>query len=236
MLAVYSGGRANVVGLVGLFAIGLGVLLGMLSLFGFGRPANQPYKTPWVTLSFGCMMLLVVGLGAISVVLRGKAQADAPAAGNLPQHNDPETKGGWVQVTSAEGHFTSWFPHEPKHTLHSGDLVHQYVAATKNGTVAFLVRYTPQVNTTVSLDERLATIKTVMKSTNAKIIPVTICDYPAKEMSHEYAHGGQRHSSRQRIVYARGDMYQLIVVAPLAEGIPEEDAQHFYAGFQLLAP
>jgi hypothetical protein len=155
---------------------------------------------------------------------------------DLPQQNDEEKKDSWVQITSMEGHFTSWFPSKPKHTLPSGDLVHQYVAETMDGTIAFYVRYTAQADTTISLDERLATTRTVMKSTNAKIIPVTICGHPAKEMSHEYVYDGYRASSRQRIVYARGAMYQLIVVALKPTGIPEEDTRRFYAGFQLLTP
>src|SRR5262249_50288042 len=87
----------------------------------------------------------------------------------------------WVQMTSAEGHFTAWFPHEPKHTLPSGDLIHEYVAETNGGTVAFLISYTPQADLKISLDERLATTRNVMKSTNATILSVTMCDLPAKE-------------------------------------------------------
>jgi len=73
MLGVYSGGQPNVFGLVGVVSIGLGVLLGMLSLFGVGRPADQPYKAPWITLTFGGMVLLTVGIGAMSVAVRGRA-------------------------------------------------------------------------------------------------------------------------------------------------------------------
>ena len=51
--AKYFGGGSNVTGFAGFFAIGLGVLLGMLSLFGVGRPANEPYKAPWISLSHG---------------------------------------------------------------------------------------------------------------------------------------------------------------------------------------
>jgi hypothetical protein len=76
------GRGANPIEFVGLCSIGLGVLLGVLSLFGVGRPAGQPYKAPWGTLSLGCAMLLLVGIGAMSVAVRGRAQADAPAAGD----------------------------------------------------------------------------------------------------------------------------------------------------------
>jgi len=80
ILALF-GGRSYPFGFVGYFSIGLGFLLGILSLFGVGRPANQPYKAPWIPLSLGCMMLLMVGLGAISAVVRGRAQGGAPLAG-----------------------------------------------------------------------------------------------------------------------------------------------------------
>ncbi len=96
LLGVYSGGQPNVFGLVGVVSIGLGVLLGILSLFGAGRPAGQPYKAPWITLSFGCAVLLVVGIGAISAGVRGRAQADAPVAGTpaavpfIDRVNEPE--------------------------------------------------------------------------------------------------------------------------------------------------
>ena len=170
------------------------------------------------------------------IALTGCSDARKPGAEEkvLPQQNDKEKKDSWVQITSVEGQFTSWFPHEPTHTLPEGDLVHQYLAETED--IAFLVRYTPQADTTISLDARLAAARRAMKSTNAKIIPVTICGYPAKEMSHEYVIEGHHASSRQRIVYARGAMYQLVVVAVKAKGIPEEDARRFYAGFQLLTP
>jgi hypothetical protein len=78
ILAIYAGRGEMVVGLAGLFSIGLGMLLGILSLFGVGRPANELYKAPWITLSLGCLMLLFVGLGAMSAALRGRAQADGP--------------------------------------------------------------------------------------------------------------------------------------------------------------
>src|SRR5256885_15026416 len=80
ILAIYGGRGQMVVGLAGFISIGLGVLLGMLSLFGVGRPANEPYKAPWISLSLGCVMLLFVGLGAMSAALRGRAQADCPTA------------------------------------------------------------------------------------------------------------------------------------------------------------
>jgi len=82
ILALLFGGRLNLIGFVVLFSIGLGVLLGILSLFGVGRPADQPYKAPWITLSLGCMVLLIVGISAISVLVRGRAPGDASVAEN----------------------------------------------------------------------------------------------------------------------------------------------------------
>jgi hypothetical protein len=79
ILGLYGGG-VTVIRFVGLCSIGLGVLLGMLSLSGIGRPANEPYKAPWIALSLGSAMLLLVGLGAISAALRGTAQGSAPLA------------------------------------------------------------------------------------------------------------------------------------------------------------
>src|SRR5262249_2672184 len=73
ILAAFLGGGANVIGLAAFFSIGLGVLLGILALFGVGRPANEPYKAPWITLSLGCMWLLFVGIGAISAAARATA-------------------------------------------------------------------------------------------------------------------------------------------------------------------
>jgi hypothetical protein len=80
-LAMILGGRSNPIGLVGLFSIGLGFLLAILSLFGVGRPAGQQYKTPWISLSIGCSLLLIVGLGAVSAVVRGTAQGGASVTG-----------------------------------------------------------------------------------------------------------------------------------------------------------
>jgi hypothetical protein len=82
VLALFVGSRSNVIGFVGLFSIGLGVLLGIVSLFGVGRPANQPYTAPRITLSLGCIALLIVAISAISGALRGRAQGDAPATGD----------------------------------------------------------------------------------------------------------------------------------------------------------
>jgi hypothetical protein len=82
VLAVFFGGGLNMISLGGLFSIGLGVLLGVLSLFGVGRPANQPYKAPWISVSLGCIFLLIVGISAISVVLQGKAQGKHQGAGD----------------------------------------------------------------------------------------------------------------------------------------------------------
>jgi hypothetical protein len=79
ILFMVCGFRSHEVGLVGLFSIGLGFLLGMLSLFGVGRPADQPYKAPWISLTFGGLMILVVILGAVSTAFRGQVQADAPS-------------------------------------------------------------------------------------------------------------------------------------------------------------
>ncbi len=80
ILTLLSAGRANTIGFVGLFATGLGVLLGILSLCGVGRPANQPCKPPWITLALGSAVLLIVSISAISVAVRGRAQGDAPVA------------------------------------------------------------------------------------------------------------------------------------------------------------
>jgi hypothetical protein len=139
--------------------------------------------------------------------------------------------GTGVQTTSEEGHFTAWFPADPEHTLPDGDLIHVYYA-TANG-VEFLIRYTPQAALTVSLDERLATTQKFMKSTISTVVSVTMCGFPAKEMSHQYVLDGRRYTSRQRIFYADGAMYQLIVVAQKERGIPEEDAQRFFSEFRL---
>jgi hypothetical protein len=81
ILAMNVGGGSMEVWLVALFSIGLGVLLGILSLFGVGRPADQPYKAPWISLSLGCSIVLIVGIGAMSAVLRGQSQGGAPVAG-----------------------------------------------------------------------------------------------------------------------------------------------------------
>jgi hypothetical protein len=142
----------------------------------------------------------------------------------------------WVQITSTEGHFTAWFPNQPTHTIPSGTVVHQYVAGTKKGTTAFLLRFTPQADTKISLDERLAATRKAMNSTNVEIVPITISGHAGKEMSHEYVDDGVIHLSRQRICYANGNMYQFIVGAQKAKGFPEEDALRFYSGFQLVTP
>ena len=81
IVALYGVRGSIEVGLVALFSIGLGLLLGILSLFGVGRPAGQPYKAPWVSLSLGCSLLLIVGLGALSALVRGRAQGGVPVAG-----------------------------------------------------------------------------------------------------------------------------------------------------------
>ena len=46
IVALYCGGGSQPIGLAGFFSIGLGVLLGGLSLVGVGRAAGQPYKAP----------------------------------------------------------------------------------------------------------------------------------------------------------------------------------------------
>jgi hypothetical protein len=74
-----SSGSSSLISFAGLFSIGLGVLLGFLSLVGVGRPADERYKAPWISLSFGCICLLIVGVSAISTVLQGKAQGIASA-------------------------------------------------------------------------------------------------------------------------------------------------------------
>jgi len=79
-LALLFGGGSNVIGFVGLFSIGLGVLLGILSLFGAGRPANQPYKAPLITISLGGVALLIFGMSAIAGAVRGRTPADASVA------------------------------------------------------------------------------------------------------------------------------------------------------------
>jgi hypothetical protein len=89
ILALLFGGRANTIGFVSLFATGLGVLLGILSLCGVGRPANQPYKAPWITLALGLGVLLIVSISAISVAVRGRAQDDTPVAGGIPGAGNP---------------------------------------------------------------------------------------------------------------------------------------------------
>jgi hypothetical protein len=76
--ALFFGGRTNAIGLVGLFSIGIGVFLGLLSLIGLGRPVNQPYKAPWIALSLGWVTLLIFGRAALSDSARAKAQADPP--------------------------------------------------------------------------------------------------------------------------------------------------------------
>jgi hypothetical protein len=154
------------------------------------------------------------------------------ACADLRKKSQPNDS--WIQTTSAEGHFTAWFPCKPEHTPPSGDFVHQYQATTVRAT--FSVRLTLQADTTIPLDDRLAATKRLMKSTNARIIDAKICREPAREMSHEYVYDGYHLSSRQRIMYARGAMYQLLVVATKAKGIPEADAKRFYEGFQLTSP
>jgi hypothetical protein len=88
ILALYFGGvmkfgsDPNVARLAGLFSIGLGVVLGILSLFGVGRPAKEPYKAPWISLSLGCVILLFVVMGGMSAAFRGTAQGHASVAGD----------------------------------------------------------------------------------------------------------------------------------------------------------
>jgi hypothetical protein len=141
-----------------------------------------------------------------------------------------------LRMTSPEGHFTAWFPSEPKHKLPSGDLVHQYTAEVSNGAIAFLIRYTPQADSKISLDRRLVMTQNVMKSKNVKVVPVTMCGSDAKEMSHEYVYDGVRYHSRQRMFYVKDGLYQMIVTAQSSHSFPEADAARFYSGFQLLEP
>jgi hypothetical protein len=71
-----------VVALVGLFAIGVGVSLGIVSLFGVGRPAGERYKAPWITLALGGALLLLVGAGALTAAFRGSALGTTAVAGS----------------------------------------------------------------------------------------------------------------------------------------------------------
>ena len=80
ILLVMLGMNTTFIGIVGLFSVGLGVLLGALSLIGVGRPGDQSFKAPWISLSLGCVMLLIVGISAITTPVQGGAQADSPAA------------------------------------------------------------------------------------------------------------------------------------------------------------
>src|SRR5262245_371846 len=81
ILALFYGGGSSVVGLAGLLSIALGLLVGVLSVFGVCRPADQAYKAPWITLSLGGTLLLIVGISAIAVKTQGQAQGDGPVAG-----------------------------------------------------------------------------------------------------------------------------------------------------------
>jgi hypothetical protein len=81
IFAMPFGGGSIFIGLVGLFAVCLGLVLGVLSLFGVGRPADQPYKAPWITLSLGCAWLLIVCTSAITTAFRVGAHGGAPVAG-----------------------------------------------------------------------------------------------------------------------------------------------------------
>jgi hypothetical protein len=146
---------------------------------------------------------------------------------------DTRLDAAWMQITSKEGRFTAWFPCEPEHNLLEGDLVHQYLAETNGGSVAFLISYTPQTDVKVTLDERLRHTQTVMKSVKGKVAPVMVSGVPARELSHEYVHDGVRYVSRQRIVYVGDSMYQLSVVAASDPGVTEDDIQRFYSGFNL---
>jgi hypothetical protein len=53
-------------------------------------------------------------------------------------------------------------------------------------------------------------------------------------MTHEYTHANRTVVSRHRIFYAGTDMYHLLVLAIDRKTFPEEDANHFFSGFELL--
>lgn len=50
----------------------LSFVLAVLSLFGFGRVPGQPYRVPWIPLTLGVCLLLVVVITAVAEIGRGQ--------------------------------------------------------------------------------------------------------------------------------------------------------------------
>jgi hypothetical protein len=165
-------------------------------------------------------------------------QADSPKAVQpLVDPRGREAQGSWTRVDAADGNFRALFPKEPKRSKTEDPLGFVYSAAIPDEAVAFYIIFTPNIDTSVSLDTRLTASQDSTKSSrNAQRRSVEICGYAGREMTHEYADMHDNHTvvSRQRIFYAGTDMYQLLVLAIDHKTFPEDDANHFFSGFELL--
>jgi hypothetical protein len=141
----------------------------------------------------------------------------------------------WTRVNAADGNFRALFPVEPKRSKSEDILAFEYRATIPDSAVAFFITFTPNIDTSVSLDTRLTASQDSTKSSrNAQRRSVDICGYAGREMTHEYTHANHRVVSRHRIFYAGTDMYHLLVLAVDPETFPEEDANLFFSGFELL--
>jgi hypothetical protein len=172
--------------------------------------------------------------------LRGTQVTDPGLEGLAPLKNLTTlhlngTNPSWTRADAAEGHFRALFPEEPKRSKTADPLGFVYKASIPGQAVGFYIFFTPNIDTRVSLDTRLTASQDSTKSSrNAQRRSIDICGYAGKEMTREYTDANHTVVSRQRIFYAGKDMYQLMVLAVDRETFPEEDANHFFSGFELL--
>jgi hypothetical protein len=162
-------------------------------------------------------------------------QADSPKA--VRPLADPRVRKAhpsWTRVNAADGNFRALFPVEPKRSKSADFLAFEYTAVRPDGAVAFFITFTPNIDTSVSLDARLTGTQDSRKSRSAQRRSIDICGYAGREMTHEYTDANRPVVSRHRIFYAGRDMYHLLVLAIHHETFPEEDANLFFSGFELL--
>lgn len=163
-------------------------------------------------------------------------QADSPKAVQpLADPRGRKAHPSWIRVNAADGHFQALFPKDPKRSKSADPFGFEYRASIPDRAVSFFITFTPNIDTNVSLDTRLtASQDSTTASRNAQRRTVDICGYAGREMTHEYTASNRTVVSRHRIFYAGTDMYHLLVLAVDHETFPEEDANLFFSGFELL--
>ena len=143
------------------------------------------------------------------------------------------TGGDWVQFTSNSAGFTASYPSVPTDKIDADGQGHTYGLSYDNDNHYLSVVYDPNTDPAVPLTDRCTAIRDKLHVTNMTITDVEVDGHRGVEASYQRVREGVSYTSRMRMFYVKGVLYQVQGVMATASG-GQSDVDQFFAGFHFL--